>query len=214
VTPSLLLLLAVGPGAAAAPPADPRSSILVHERCASELETRDLTLFGNGTIRLREGPPGSERLVLRELGRPELEAIRRRIDAVDPGELRGADATASGEWTAVCALELRSATGEEIRLRYGGLDSGGLELDGIRRVVETLVELARAEAYSVEIPAGWRPAPGDRLERNDGLVFEVVGFTSDGKAIELTALDQPIQVFVARDRLRLEFRRRVPRDRP
>ena len=209
---SIVALLALpNPAAAPEPPADRRSRVLLHEHCESQLDRRDLVLFANGTIRLREGPVGGERLVLRELGHPDLEAIRRRVDEIDLATLESATGSPEGDWSLSCELEVVTRDGARHELRYGAFDTGGLQLDALRRVVGTLLELARAESYSAEIPAGYRPAPGDRLERGDGLVFEVIGFTSDGKAVELSAVDQPIQIFVERDKLRLEFLRVVRR---
>jgi hypothetical protein len=203
------LLLALPSAPAPSPPADARTTVVLHEQCASRIDRRDLTLYANGTIRLREGPVGGERLVLREIGRPDVDAVRRRLQGIDLGSIESATGAPDGDWSLACSLEV-VLDGLRHELRYGAFDVGGLALDELRRVVGDLLEQARAEAYSAEIPLSYRPAPGDRLERNDGLVFEVIGFTSDGKAIELTALDQPIQVFVERDKLRLEFRRLLP----
>ena len=211
VTPALLLLavLASGPAEPAAPPGDPRTTVVLHEICASQLDRRDLTLYANGTIRLREGPVGGERLVLHEIGHDELEAIRRHLEDLDLGSAESAVGAPVGDWVLQCRLEVVERDGTPHSLRFGDFDTGGLVLADLRRVVASLLESARKQALSAEIPASYVPVAGDRLERNDGNVYEVVGPTSDGKAIELRGVDQPIAIFIERSQLRIEFRRVV-----
>src|SRR5215217_1069964 len=74
--PALLALALLPVPLPAAPPASDRSTEVVRLECASDLGRREVTLFGNGTVRLREGLRGKEEA----LGLAEL----------DPAELAGA----------------------------------------------------------------------------------------------------------------------------
>jgi len=205
----IVALLVVALSEPLAPPVDARSVELLREECASRIATRDLVLFGNGTVRLREGPAGETRMTLGELGSPELEAYRRRRADVDFGAVEVMAVGPEGDWIEHCRLRLELDPEEPRELGYGRFDSGSLELEKLRRILSDLVEVARDDGRSAEIPARYEPRRGDLLERADGAVFEVLGFTSDGRGVELVSDDPPITMFVDRDQIRVEFRRLV-----
>ena len=48
--------------------ADDRSTEILKHTCANELDRLDITLFKNGTVRLREGPWDEPRIYLAEIG--------------------------------------------------------------------------------------------------------------------------------------------------
>ena len=209
-----LLLALLPPAEPSAPPPDPRSVEVLRERCASRLFTRDVTLFLNGTIRLREGAPGQEKQLLREIGRPDADLLVRQLAAIDLSETESSRGGPQGEWTERCELVLALPGSGPLTLEYGRLDTGTLGLDGLRRIVETLVDQARLGSGSAEFPAGYKPAVGDVIERDDGLVFAVVGFTSDGRGVELTGTDTPLTLYLPRDEIPKSFRRLVRRAAP
>lgn len=207
-----LLLLALRPlGDPAAAPVDPRTVELLRERCSGGLATRDLTLFLNGTIRLREGTPGQEKLVLHELGRAEVTRLISDLGEIDLSETESAIDAPRGEWTESCRLTLALPERPERTLEFARLDTGSLSLDRLRRVVEYLVEQARLGAVSVEFPPGYKPAIGDVVEREDGLVFVIVAFTSDGRGVELAGTESPLTLYVSRDEVPKNFLRLVRR---
>ncbi|HXU46194.1 MAG TPA: hypothetical protein VN783_11760, partial [Thermoanaerobaculia bacterium] len=55
------------------------------------------------------------------------------------------------------------------------------------------------------LPEGYAPAPGDRLRRADGVLFEIHGFTDDGKGIELRGVEQPLTIYLRKEDLRQLF---------
>jgi len=192
-------------------PRDPRSIVLLDEDCRSALDHRELTLFANGTVRLRQGAPGSERMSLLELPPPELETYVRQLGELDWSETERAEEAPSGEWTEICRLEISLEGRPTIGIRYDRYSTGSLALDGARRLVNNLIEKAQRDAETLEIPSTYKPMVGDRLMRNDGLVFEIVGFTSDGHGVELDGVELPLTIYVEKSRMREVFRRLVPR---
>lgn len=196
------------------PPADARSREVVREECASRIARREVVLFANGTVRLREGALGEERMTLGELGRPEADALLRRLGEVQFEALEILSVAPEGDWVERCRLVVSIDPEPAREVAYGRLDAGSLELESLRRLVEQLVTVARGDGGSVEIPASYRARLGDRLERADGAVFEVVGLTSDGKAVELASDQPPLTLFIEHGRLRAEFRRLLSRRSP
>lgn len=209
----LLLSLTLAASAAAqAPDADPRSFVLVRLDCSSQVGRREVTLFLNGTARIREGVPGQEQLLLGEYGPEEVAAFRRRLAEVDLSEAERREKTVEGDWVERCVLELRANAGEEMaRFAFGRYDSHSLALGQLLRIVEDVATRPRAELARSELPADYRPRVGERLERVDGEVFEVVGYTADGKGIELTGVRQPITLYLPIADLRQTFTRLVER---
>jgi hypothetical protein len=177
----------------------------------SAISRREVVFFANGTVRLREGAPGELRTTLGELGRPDAEAVRRRLGEIALADLEVMTFAPEGDWVEGCHLTFRGDDGAPRRIVYGRLDAGSLELEKLRRIVEELAAVARADGGSIEIPSGYRARLGDRLERADGAVFEVVGWTSDGKAVELQSDAPPLTLFVEAAQLRVEFRRLLSR---
>jgi hypothetical protein len=211
---AVLLLLALQPPNGPAPPVDPRSVELLRERCAGGLATRDLTLFLNGTIRLREGTPGQEKLMLRELGHADVDRLIGDLGEIDLSETESSTDAPQGAWTEHCVLTLALPARDPRTLEYGRLDTGTLNLDRLRRVVEYLVDQARLGAVSADFPPGYKPAVGDVVERDDGLVFAIVAFTSDGRGVELSGTETPLTLYVQRDELPRTFRRLLRRAAP
>jgi hypothetical protein len=77
-------------------------------------------------------------------------------------------------------------------------------------VVAELGEGALRES-SRSLPDGYRPRRGDVLRRVDETLFEVVGFTSDGKGVELQGVDQPLTLYLAPEDLHTLFTALVDR---
>lgn len=208
----LLLVPVLLAGSASAATADPRAPVdlrsfeLVREACQSELGVRELTLFANGTLRLREGPADDLEMWLAEMGPDDVEAFERRIAEIDLSETEPSYGGPTGDWVESCRLTLTDRNGgAERELRYGRYATGDLALDNLRKVVGDLLELARRRPATEGYPAEYEPAFGDRLKRADDVEFVVVGRTSDGRGVELQSEDGLLTVIVAIEDLRTLF---------
>lgn len=186
---------------------DPRSRIVLHFDCASELGRREVTLFGNGTVRLREGPRGAEEMLLGELEPRALEGVLARLEAEDlsevPDEVHGVE----GEWVERCVLELPLRRGRRdgpSRFRFSRYASLPLALSHLVAIAGEVGAAAEGERVR-GLPAGYEPRRGDVLERADGLRFQVVQHTADGKGVELEGVEVPLTLYLAVDGLAEEF---------
>lgn len=206
---------------AQAPPArDDRSLELVRRDCSTRLGRNELTLFANGTVRLREWRDGKSEMYLAELGREEVEAYRRRFGLVDLAETpaRGPSGV-SGEWVERCELifapelELRIRSDDPAlrSFRYGTLDTHDLGFASLLRIVDELEALAAGRASANDLPSGYTPRFGDILARADGVEFEVVGFTVVGDGVELRGLISPLTIYISKADLPTQFVRLVKR---
>lgn len=198
-------------GAGAEPHEDPRSRVVVVEDCRNEIGRREVTLFANGTIRRREGPPGAEDLSLADVGREEVEAFVRRMAAPDLSETEVRAQSPEGSWVEHCTLELRLPDAPPRTFRYGRYESLSLALRTVVDVVRDIEAKIGPGEREVDLPPAYRPAPGDLLERADGVRFEVVGPTADGLGLELSSPDQPLTIFLPAADVRLHFVRLLRR---
>ncbi len=206
-----MLALLAGPRPAA-PSEDVRGVELLQYDCSSRIARQDLTLFANGTLRLREVEEGGEpRMRLAELGSSELAAFVARLAAEDLSEvdLRGREA--SGDWVETCELELTLEDQPARLLRFGRLDSLPLALGRLLRVVDDLLLEVERLAPRSRLPADYEARAGDRLRRFDGNLFEVVAYTGDGGGLELEGIDVPLVLFIPITALRDEFEELVAR---
>ncbi len=186
--------------------ADPRSTELASLDCRSEVGRRAVTLFANGTLRLREGPPRGEEVRLLELGEEDLTAYLNRLAAEDLGETDSVATGAEGPWVEHCKLVLALPNHAPRHFafdRYASLSLALSRVVAVLREMEDKVDSANLRERTLR--EGYVPARGDVLERPDGARFRVVGFTGDKKGIELEGLDQPITMYVALDQVPAAF---------
>jgi len=200
----LLLLLLPLPAAAAGAP-DPRSVEIFDLDCGSPLGRREITLFGNGTVRRREGEPGKEEMGLAELSPDELDGAKRRLAEEDLGEIDVLPHGVEGDWVERCVLRLALAGRPARSFRFGRYDTLPLPLSRVLRVVEDLAGKVGDVKGREHLPEGYEPRPGDRLKRTDGQLFEVISFTADDKGVELWGVDQPLTLYVLRAEMAREF---------
>jgi hypothetical protein len=90
----------------AEPFASGRGDVLVRRDCRSSIGREEVTLFGNGTVRVRSGPLGAERMVLGEVRRDEVESLVAAIRREDLREAGAGAAGPEGDWVERCLLEL------------------------------------------------------------------------------------------------------------
>ncbi len=205
---------ASGP-AAEAGGGDLRSRVVLDRDCASRLGTRRVTLFANGTIRLRvraseESEGGvTDQMKLGELDRGELQAYRNRLTAIDLSESESTGLSARGDWVDRCQIRLELDDRPAVHFAYSRFDSLPLGLSKLVGIADELAAQALARDAGSGLPPGYRPAPGDVLVRVDGELFEVVGPTADGRGTELRGVDQPLTLFVLTEELGRLFVGRV-----
>ena len=186
----------------------PRSHEVFRRDCYSSLGREEVTLFANGTVRLRSGPAENMALWLHELETEETEAFVARLAEIDlhesPKDLR----SVTGAWVENCQLHLDLPESTASRYQYARYDSLTLALQRVVRVVEDVlaeVDRERAPEGVQQLPADYTPAVGDRLRRTDGAVFEVIGRTADQRGVELQGDVLPLALYVPISELRRQF---------
>ena len=208
VAVALLCFLAAGTGALAASapaPVSPVSVELFRYRCRSEIGLQDVTLFGNGTLRLLQGPREQRRMRLLELGPDDLEDLRARLLELALEETATFGGDLEGEWIGQCLLELGLPEREPSRFRFHVFDTLSLELQRAVDLGRELIELVTIRADYLGLPNGYEPKIGDFLRRADGELFEVVAYTGEGRGVELHGFEQPLAIYVAIADLRRVF---------
>ena len=227
-----LLLLLVAPVRVLGERGD-RSRILLRLDCASQIARQDLTLFANGTVRLREQLVEQHQVESSDFGRPvdpDKDALHMYLGELSPEELEGylerfrrenltessetAELSVGGAWVEECSLQLRLEGQPSRNLTFGRYDSLSLGTAQLVRIARELLDrVDRNEALEPAFPPDYLPATGDVLERFDGFLYEVVRYTIDGGGVELEGIDQPVTIYINRDNLEVEFRRLVRRGR-
>lgn len=184
---------------------DLRSMVVLRYDCESEIGRREVTLFANGTVRLFDGPLGEEEMELGELDPLALDGVLARIAAENLAESPERYHGVEGEWVERCVLELPLREGEgPTTFRFSRYSSLPLELSRVVAVADELIAVAAGDR-GAGLPGGYEPKAGDVLRRDDGARFRVVGFTSDGKGLELVGLDVPLTLYLPPDALREQF---------
>ena len=186
---------------------DRRSHELVRRECRAVIDTEDVTLFANGTVRLISKHDEERSVQLTELTPDEVEAFLRRVREVDLSEEYPIGVTLQGDWVEQCQLYLDvDPEVEPARYRFGRYDSLSLGLSRVNRVADDLLQVVLERAPTVGLPYGYVPEPGDVLERVDGVLFEVIGLTGDKKGIELIGVEQPLTIYVLNEAVGQHFK--------
>ena len=186
-------------------PGDPRSYEIFDWDCESPLGRRQVTLFGNGTLRRREGKRGNEQLGLAELSPEELLSAVARLRGEDLSEIRDHPTSVDGEWVERCHFALAIPGQTKRVFEVGRYDAMPLALSRVVRVAEDLALSVTLVEGDERLPPGYEPHRYDRLRRTDGIVFEVVGFTDDNRGVELRGLHSPLTIYIAAADLRQMF---------
>ncbi|HXO19495.1 MAG TPA: hypothetical protein VOA87_06175 [Thermoanaerobaculia bacterium] len=191
-----------------------RSTEVFRLDCANDFGRREVTLFANGTVRLREGPPGKERVGLAELGPDELGGALRRLQGEDLSEIRQLSHGVEGPWIERCDLALALAGKPLRRFHFGRYDTLPLPFSRVLKVVDDVAGQVKELEGAEHLPPGYAPRPGDVLKRTDGQLFEIVADTADKRGVEMRGIDQPLTLYVLRDQLGREFVALTSRKRP
>ena len=205
----IALLLAALPAGA-----DDRSIEIVRFDCTTDTTRREVTLFANGTVRLRDGLIDREWMGLAELGPDELQGYLNRLKGEDLSEAKSPEKGVEGTWIERCELRLQLPGQPLQTYRFGHYDPLALNLSRVVHIAEELADKVPVVKDRDELPVDYDPRPGDVLRRvGDGALFRVVNFTSDGKGIELEGIDLPLDVYVPKDQVRKHFTALVSRGR-
>ena len=202
------ILAIAGPGTLQA---DDASTELLRRDCSNRLGRNEVTLFANGTVRLREWQDERQSMRLAEVGRDEVEAYVRRLAAANLSEVKETPGGVAGEWVERCELALSLPGAPARRFRYGRLDTHPLGLADLLRIAEELAQRALESPMAGGLPADYVPRAGDVLLRVDEIEFEVVGRTADGRGIEVRGKVQPLSMYLTIDELQRQFVRIVRR---
>ena len=197
-------------GSGSLPAGDPSVELLRRD-CSNRLGRNEVTLFANGTIRLREWQDERRSMRLAEAGRDEVDAYLRRLAAVDLSQVKETPGGVAGEFVERCELALSLPGAPARQFRYGRLDTHPLALADLVRIAEELAQRALESPVAGGLPADYVPRAGDLLLRVDEVEFEVVGWTSDGRGIEVRGKVQPLSMYLTSDELRRQFVRIVRR---
>jgi hypothetical protein len=180
----------------ASEPTDPRSRVLLRRDCLSDNGRADVTLFANGTIRLREGDAPERDMRLGELPLEVLQTYVNRLEEIDLSETDAGPPDAELKWIGHCKIELGIGDGEPQVFQFGSIDSLPLALSRVITIVEELVVEVEERIPKGHLPRDYEPRSGDILVRADGARFKVIGYTTDKNGIELQGVDQPLTIYV------------------
>lgn len=197
---TLLLALAAAPPSV---PRDPREVEVVRYECHSDLGKREVTLFENGTIRVRDGETGKTPLMgLAELGPEEMRGFLKRFDGEDLSEIKSLPGGLDGSWVERCELDL-DLPGDSHRVyRFGRYDTLPLNLSRVLRIVDDLAAKVPPLQGTEQLPPDYEPHRGDILKRNDGELFEVFSFGVDGRGVEMQGTRLPLTIYILKEDLR------------
>lgn len=180
--------------------AEPRSWDVFHHLCSSPLGSRELTLFLDGTIRLRVRDQEGGEVRLGDLGKESLARVYATLRSTQESIGReGKEWTAppsqgrglSGEFLQECEVRLRLPKLERKDFRFSPMEITPLWLGQLRQLAEDLAERTEPLVHQA-LPRSYQPRYGDLLRRRDGVVFRYVGTTSDRKAWIMEQVGQPI----------------------
>ncbi|MGB3564246.1 MAG: hypothetical protein WBG93_01725 [Thermoanaerobaculia bacterium] len=195
----LIVLIACLTWLGASEPMDPRSKVLLRRDCLGETGHSDVTLFGNGTIRLREGEEPAETMRLAELPLDVLRTYVNRLEEIDLSETDAGVPESELKWIGRCEIEVGSGEGESRVFQFGHFDSLSLALARVNTIASELVVEAEERVPKGHLPRDYEPRAGDVLVRADGAWFKVIAYTSDKKGIELQGVEQPLIIYVPVD---------------
>lgn len=182
--------------------ADPRSWELFRHRCGGRLGSRELTLFLDGTVRLRVHDQQGDEVRLGQIEEGQLVRTYGRLQALQEGIGRdgkewsqgAAGRGIGGEFLEDCEAELRLPESEKKLFRFSPLEIPPLWLGQLRQLAEDLAGETEPLQHR-GLPKDYQPRYGDLLRRRDGVVFRYVGSSSDAKAWILEQVGQPLTTY-------------------
>jgi hypothetical protein len=193
---------------------DDRSTEILRYECRTDVARRETTLFANGTIRLRKGQIGNDKMGLAELAPDKLQGFINRLAGEDLSESKSPDKGPEGAWIEHCELRLQLPGKDLQTFQFGQYDPLPLNLSHVVRIAQELEKKVPIVTEADDLPAGYEPRRGDVLRHvGDGNRFRIIDFTSDEKGIELEGIDQPIELYIPRDQIRKKFTTLLSREK-
>lgn len=198
---------------------DRRSVEIFRYSCASEFGRHELTLFMNGTVRLREGTRQEPSLALDELGPEALEdnlrVLRGAYSERGPDRIRqplaerpGLDTSGlDGHWVERCEIYLAlPEMNEPLRYEFSSYEPTPLRISRLIHIADELAAGARpVEPESERLPEGYEPRFGDVLRDSEGTLYMVLRLTADRRGVELRGVEQPLNIYVALEAIHESF---------
>lgn len=166
--------------------------------CANQHYRREVTLFGNGTIRVREGYASAPEMWLGELDTESTRALIARLMEPDLAEVPETSRTVVGEWVETCRYEVQLTDDEPQVFEFERLDALPLPLQKSLSVAITalgMIDRTRPSNTRGKLARDFVPERGDILVAIDGRKFRVSGFTTDRTGVELVGVEQPVVLF-------------------
>lgn len=191
-----LALVVAWAAAQAALAEDPRSVVLFEQRCDSDRGSHVVTLFANGTIRLKETVGSRVVLHLAELTPEDLGAYRAQLLVTDPSDGLIADRGGTdigGLGVERCVLVIAAAGRAPVRHVFSPLSVPSLRIDRWLRLAEDLAQRARPKDEPETLDEDYEPHLGDILRDVAGQRYRVVWVSVEGW-VELDGIDQAIHV--------------------
>ncbi len=168
--------------------------------CVNDYYRREITLFGNGTIRVKEGYLEAPEMWLGELDRYTTDALIEQLQRQDLREVEPTSRTVVGDWVETCTFTL-DLPGEDTQVfTFRRLDALSLPLQKALSVAITtlgMIDRTRPPSSRSDLPRGYIPQIGDVLVAADGREFRVHGFTTGNVAVELIGVEQPVVLYVS-----------------
>ena len=179
---------------------DERSIERLRIDCRSEISRRDVTLFANGTVRLRQGPWERQEMLLEELGPEELTTFLRRLVRIRrndefPNPEPDRRFSVEGHWMNACRLTVETPGDPPVTHLFNPLEMQPLPVGQLMHMAEELAHLTRPLAPPDRLPTGYEPQIDDVLRGRDGALYRVISPTDDGEGVELESLAEPLTVY-------------------
>lgn len=204
------MILAVFPGVTSeAARADDRSTELFLYRCSNQLGRRDVTLFANGTVRLRQGLWEDQQLYLDELLPEQLSSyiarFRRIQKTADALQTQFPGSAPQGDWVEQCEIRLALPDAPAEEWEFSTYQVTPLVVSNLVQLAEDLASYTKPPAAPDRVPGDYEPRRGDILRAFEGGRFRVLGLTTDRRAVELEGLDSPLRIYVSVDEIGTTF---------
>ncbi len=183
--------------------------------CSSGELRRAVSLFANGTVRIRDEGGRDPGMRLGELEPGELQAFQNRIAEIDLSEVTLRVRGPSSETLEQCRLRLELTHGEVTEYRFPKLVALPLALSRLITVIDDVVALADERSRAASgLPLDYEPRVGDVLVKRDGSRHRVVRVTADGGGVEIVSLESPLVIYLPMEGVRGEFSEVEGRRRP